>query len=180
VKLGRRSLKFVDYGIMAATFVNLESNKAYRILSTEESRELAPLYAPGVAGEHRQQTEGYLQMPDSALFRVQQVRVAINAFDLPGPTRSKVSCGRCGQVVRDHREVIVKGMPLCKPCANGAYFRDVREITWQNMNWAPTQGSMSSNDIHKTDVHKLRLYRFDFPEHEESRPEPLEKYEHLS
>jgi len=26
VKLGRRSLKFVDYGIMAATFVNLETN----------------------------------------------------------------------------------------------------------------------------------------------------------
>ena len=35
VKLGRRSLKFVDYGIMAATFVNLDSQEAFRILSTE-------------------------------------------------------------------------------------------------------------------------------------------------
>jgi formylmethanofuran dehydrogenase subunit E len=155
VKLGRRSLKFADYGIMAATFVNLESHKAYRILSTEASRDLAPLYAPGVAGEQQQQMEGYLQMPDSALFRVQQVRVAINAFDLPGPTRSKVSCGRCGQVVRDHREVIVDGTPLCKPCANGAYFRDAREITLQNGNWAAMQGGMSSDDIHKRVVHRL-------------------------
>ena len=41
VKLGRRSLKFMDYGIMAATFVNLETKKAFRIVSTEESRDLS-------------------------------------------------------------------------------------------------------------------------------------------
>ncbi len=35
VKLGRRSLKFMDYGIMAATFLNLETQKAYRVVSTE-------------------------------------------------------------------------------------------------------------------------------------------------
>ena len=46
-KLGRRSLKFVDYGIMAATLLNLETGRAFRIISTEESRELAALYAPG-------------------------------------------------------------------------------------------------------------------------------------
>ena len=40
VKLGRRSLKFMDYGIMAATFVNLEKQSAYRIISTEEARDL--------------------------------------------------------------------------------------------------------------------------------------------
>ena len=40
VRLGRRSLKFMDYGIMASTFVNLESGEAYRVLSTEESRDL--------------------------------------------------------------------------------------------------------------------------------------------
>ncbi len=35
VKLGRRSLKFMDYGIMGATFVNLETNTAFRVISTE-------------------------------------------------------------------------------------------------------------------------------------------------
>ena len=49
-KLGRRSLKFVDYGIMAATFVNLGTDHAFRIISTEESRDLAALYAPGRTG----------------------------------------------------------------------------------------------------------------------------------
>ena len=51
VKLGRRSLKFMDYGIMAATFVNLETNTAFRVISTEEARDLAPVYAPEIPGK---------------------------------------------------------------------------------------------------------------------------------
>jgi formylmethanofuran dehydrogenase subunit E len=140
VKLGRRSLKFMDYGIMAATFVNLETGSAYRVLSTEEARRLAPLYAPEIEGKQRQQLEAYQRMPDSVLFRVQRVRVPIDEFDLPGPTQRKVTCARCGQVVRDHREVTNDGVPLCKPCSQGAYFKDAREITWPDMNWAPHPG----------------------------------------
>jgi len=137
VKLGRRSLKFVNYGIMAATFVNLETDRAYRVLSTEEARDLVPFYVPEVTEKSRQQLEAYQQMPDSILFRVQQVRVPISDFDLPGPTHRKVSCSRCGQMVRDQREVVVNGVSLCRPCAQGAYFKNVREVIWPDMNWAP-------------------------------------------
>ena len=137
VKLGRRSLKFMDYGIMAATFLNLETDMAYRVLSTEQARDLACIYAPGISEKIRQQFEAYQRMPDSVLFRVQQVQVTISEFDLPGPTRRKACCSRCGQVVRDHREVIVDGETLCKLCAHGAYFRNGHEITWPDMSWAP-------------------------------------------
>jgi formylmethanofuran dehydrogenase subunit E len=139
VKLGRRSLKFVDYGIMAATFLNLESGKAFRVVSTEEARELAAVYAPEVSGTSRQQLAAYCRMPDSVLFRVQQVRVPIKPVDLPGPTRRKTPCSRCGQVVRDGREVIRDGDVVCRPCAEGAYFSNAREITWADMNWAPSE-----------------------------------------
>lgn len=139
VKLGRRSLKFVDYGIMAATFVNLQTRKAFRILSTEESRDLVPVYAPDILEKNIQQLEAYQMMPDSVLFRVQEVDVPLDKYDLPGPTSRKAACERCGQVIRDHREVEVDGVTLCKPCAQGAYFRNAREITWENMNWAPEQ-----------------------------------------
>jgi formylmethanofuran dehydrogenase subunit E len=139
VKLGRRSLKFVDYGIMAATFLNLESGKAFRVVSTEEARELAAVYAPEVSGTSRQQLAAYCRMPDSVLFRVQQVRVPIKPVDLPGPTRRKTPCSRCGQVVRDGREVIRDGDVICRPCAEGAYFSNAREITWADMNWAPSE-----------------------------------------
>jgi formylmethanofuran dehydrogenase subunit E len=141
VRLGRRSLKFMDYGIMAATFVNLETGKAYRILSTEEARDLVPVYAPEINEKSVQQLRAYLKMPDSVLFRVQRVRVPMSEFDMPGPTHRKVSCSRCGQVVRDHREVQLDGMTLCRPCAHGAYFKNAQEVTWPDMNWSPQQGA---------------------------------------
>jgi formylmethanofuran dehydrogenase subunit E len=141
VKLGRRSLKFMDYGIMAATFLNLETGKAYRVLSTEEARDLAVVYAPEIEGKSAQQLEAYRRMPDSVLFRVQQVKVSLNEFDLPGPTRRKVPCTLCGQVVRDGREVVSGDRMLCQPCAKGAYFSDSKEVTWPDMNWTPARSS---------------------------------------
>jgi len=150
-KLGRRSLKFMDYGIMAATFVNLGTGEAYRVLSTEESRDLACFYAPEFEKKYQQELEAYKRMPDSVLFRVQQVRVDISDLDLPGPTRKKVTCERCGQVVRDGREIVANGVTLCKLCAQGAYFSDAKEITWQEMNWSPVHDTTSPTmgDHHK-------------------------------
>jgi formylmethanofuran dehydrogenase subunit E len=137
VKLGRRSLKYVNYGIMAATFLNLETGRAFRVLSTEEPRALAAIYAPEITEKCPQQLEAYKRMPDCVLFRVQQVDVTVNEADFPGPTRFKVTCSRCGQVVRDRREIIKDGRPFCKPCAQGAYFSNAVDINWPDMNWNP-------------------------------------------
>ena len=144
VKLGRRSLKFMDYGIMAATFVNLETGKTFRVVSTEEARSLAGAYAPEIVEKYPQQLEAYKRRPDSVLFRVQQVKVKINECDLPGPTRYKATCSCCGQVVRDQREAIKDGKVLCKPCAQGCYFTDATEVTWPDMNWKP-ESSLTQN-----------------------------------
>jgi len=143
VKLGRRSLKFMDYGIMAATFVNLETGKAFRVLSTEESRDLVSHYAPEVFGKVERQLEAYQRMPDSVLFRVQKVHVPLHDEDMPGPTRYKAACSRCGQIVRDRREVKRNGETLCRPCAEGAYFSHAREITWPAMNWSPQRDNQA-------------------------------------
>jgi formylmethanofuran dehydrogenase subunit E len=136
-RLGRRSLKFVDYGIMAATFVNLGTDRAFRIISTEEARDLAPAYAPLESQKRGQQLAAYRVMPDSVMFRVQEVKVDLTPFDLPGPTRKKVACVRCGQVVRDGREVVWDGQPYCRPCVGGAYYRDAKDIAWDNMIRSP-------------------------------------------
>ena len=122
-KLGRRSLKFVDNGIMAATFVNLESGRAVRIVSTEEARDLAERYAPDINDKNRQQLEAYKVMPEEVLFQIQPVTVQVPVHDLPGPSRFKVQCQQCGQVVRDKKEVLRGGQVLCRPCAYGTYFQ---------------------------------------------------------
>jgi formylmethanofuran dehydrogenase subunit E len=122
VKLGRRSLKFMDYGIMAATFVNLENQVAYRIVSTEASRDMAAVYAPEIEDAHQQQLEAYIRMPDEVLFDIQEVQVTVPFHNMPGPSRFKATCERCGQVVRDKKEILKGGQVLCRPCAQGAYF----------------------------------------------------------
>jgi formylmethanofuran dehydrogenase subunit E len=93
-------------------------------------------------------------MPDSVLFRVQRVRVDISDLDLPGPTRKKVTCERCGQVVRDGREVVKDGVIMCKACAQGAYYTNAREVTWQEMNWSPVQDmTFSTTEDHRKVAH---------------------------
>jgi formylmethanofuran dehydrogenase subunit E len=121
-RMGKRTLKFKDYGINAATFVNLEAGMAYRIVSTEESRQLCAQYAPGEPNVHRQQLEGYKRMPDEVLFDVQRVSVILPECDMPGPPRRHVECCKCGQMVRDGKEVQVNGESLCRHCAGESYF----------------------------------------------------------
>jgi formylmethanofuran dehydrogenase subunit E len=120
-RLGKRTLKFKDFGINAATFVHLETRAAYRLVSTEASRELATRFAPEERDPRRQQLEGYRRMPDHLLFERQRVAVELPAWDLPGPPRRHSACKRCGQVVRDGREVRRGGEILCRPCAGEGY-----------------------------------------------------------
>ncbi len=125
-RLGRRSLKFVDNGIMAATFVNLESGMAFRIVSTESSRNLASVYAPGIDDARQQQLDAYTNMPDDVLFSITPVRVDVPVHDMPGPSRFKIRCDSCGTMVRDKKEVLVGHRVLCRPCAHGTYYRPLR------------------------------------------------------
>lgn len=120
--LGKRSLKWLDYGIMAATFVNLKTGKAVRITALEESRETSKKYCPEIGDKYKQQLEAYRIMPETELFRVQAVTVAVPEEDLPGRPKRRVQCAECGDWVQDCREVVREGKPLCKPCAQGRYY----------------------------------------------------------
>ena len=156
VKLGRRSLKFVDYGIMAASFLNLETGKAFRIISTEDARDLAAVYAPDIAEKGPRQLDAYRRMPDSVLFRVQKVRVDLDECDLPGPTRRKVACSICGQVIRDRREALMDNHPVCRPCSGTCYFSDAREVSWPDMNWTPGEALTKTGKPSNADgAHRL-------------------------
>jgi formylmethanofuran dehydrogenase subunit E len=120
--LGKRSLKWLDHGVMAATFVNLGTGKAVRITAREESRELAKKYSPEVEGKYKQQLEAYRVMPEEELFTIQPVSLTIPACDLPGRPTQRVQCQDCGDWVQDCREVVRDGRTLCKGCALGRYY----------------------------------------------------------
>ena len=122
-KLGKRTMKFRDYGIMAATFINLETGQAFRISAREEAKAFAAQYAPGIEDRHKRELKAYQIMPDEELFEAEEVMVNIPIYDLPGRPRKKVQCQRCGEWVRDGREKVEKGVTLCQICAGEAYFR---------------------------------------------------------
>ncbi len=128
VKLGRRSLKFKDYGLMAATFVNLPDGRAFRVAVREDCRDKALQYVSGISNQHQREIEAYQRMTLSELFTVTAVKVNIPPEDLPGASLPKVRCAVCGTTIRHKREVEVKGRLLCRVCAGGAYFEPVKLI----------------------------------------------------
>lgn len=135
-RLGRRTLKFVDFGKMAATFVDGAALEAcgeapgVRIAAREDSREAAARYAPGAPSPEEAQLEAYAVMPDDELFTVERVVVPVPAADRPGRPRRRVFCAACGERVNDSREVArPTGGVLCLACAGGAYYRAAPSAT---------------------------------------------------
>jgi formylmethanofuran dehydrogenase subunit E len=122
-RLGKRTLKHVDYGKMAATFVDTKSGQAVRLVAQEDSRDKAWNYVPPGLSKYDAQREAYKVMPDDDLFAVQNVVVDLRPEDQPGPPISRVLCDRCSERINDRREVRANGQVLCQACANGTYYR---------------------------------------------------------
>jgi formylmethanofuran dehydrogenase subunit E len=120
--LGKRSMRWVDYGIMAATFVNLDTGKAVRILAREESRELSKKYCPEIEDKYQRQLEAYRVMPENELFTIEEVQVPIPKEDMPGRPLKRVQCQSCGDWVQDCRDMEEDGKLLCRGCAQGKYY----------------------------------------------------------
>jgi formylmethanofuran dehydrogenase subunit E len=123
-RLGRRTLKFLDYGKVAATFLNVETGQAVRVAARESSRDLADQRHPEIENKKLRQLTTYRQATDEELFDVNRVNVTLNENDLPGHPRTRVLCGECGEGINDGREVetITLGV-LCQACAFGSYYR---------------------------------------------------------
>lgn len=122
-KLGKRTLKYVDYGKVAATFLNQQTGEAVRVVAREDAREAAWGYAPAGLDKKWTQMHAYRVMPDAELFTVARVQLAVPLEDLPGRPRRRVTCEACGEGVNDGREVLRDGLTLCRACATGAYYR---------------------------------------------------------
>lgn len=125
--LGKRSMKFVDFGIMAATFLNLETGKAFRVLAKEEAKERAKYYYPHIENPALRELLAYKIMPLEELFEIQEVKVKLREIDLPGKPREKIICEKCGIVVRDGRHLELNGKKFCKICAGYSYFERVED-----------------------------------------------------
>jgi formylmethanofuran dehydrogenase subunit E len=122
-RLGKRALKFRDWGKMAATFVDLESGRALRVAARESSKDRARELFPAIENKNQQQMRAYREMPDADLFQTQWVAVELPPEEMPGYKSARVTCGECGEGINFGREVIQDGRTLCKGCAGERYYR---------------------------------------------------------
>jgi formylmethanofuran dehydrogenase subunit E len=121
-RLGKRALKFRDFGKVAATFCDLRENRAVRIAARESSKDRARELFPEIENKNQQQMQAYRILPDDDLFSAQWVRVAIGPEDLPGYKAPRAICEQCGEGVSFKRELVRDGRTLCRACAGERYY----------------------------------------------------------
>ena len=121
-RLGKRALKFVDFGKVAATFCDLETGRAVRLVARESSRERARELYPEIADKNRREMKAYRELADEELFSAEWVRVRIGPEDLPGYRGARVICEACGEGINFRREVRRDGRLLCRACAGASYY----------------------------------------------------------
>jgi formylmethanofuran dehydrogenase subunit E len=136
-RLGKRALKFRDWGKMAATFVDLgakdlgtkdlgvkdlSTGKAIRIAAKESSKTLARSMHPEIESKNQQQMLAYREMSEDDLFTKQWVKVELPAEEFPGYKGERIVCAECGEGINFCREVLRDGKFLCRACAGERYY----------------------------------------------------------
>jgi formylmethanofuran dehydrogenase subunit E len=126
-RLGKRALKFRDWGKMAATFVDLgvkdvSAGKAIRIAAKESSKALARSMHPEIENKNQQQMLAYREMSEDDLFTKQWVKVELSAEEFPGYKAERIVCAECGEGINFRREVVREGRVLCRGCLGERYY----------------------------------------------------------
>lgn len=128
-RLGKRALKFRDWGKMAATFVDLATGRAIRIVALESSKQRARELYPQIADKNQQQMKAYREMGDAELFGEQWVEVALGPKEMPGYKGERIACDQCGEGINYDRYVVREDETLCMACAHPEqrYYRPAKE-----------------------------------------------------
>ena len=119
--MGKRSLKQAYYGKFAATFYNMDTGEALRLIDADANKK-----------DKRKETrdemiERFKTTPPEELFEVQKVKVELTEAQMPGKPHTTEICSVCGDKVTDGRHLIVDGKSVCRPCVEGAYYEVIDE-----------------------------------------------------
>ena len=120
--VGRRTMRVEDYGKPAVSFVDTETEDAWRIWPHPLAREIAPSYAVEANNKWEAMLLGYQRMPDAELLLWQPIvlhRPVAEIISRPGLV---AVCEQCGEEIINAREVVVGGRTLCRACAGNAYY----------------------------------------------------------
>ena len=113
--IGKRRMKLADYGKMAATFYDLATEQAIRVVVTSEK------FPP--AGEDA--LLFWENISDDDIFSFENVSIKLPPEDLPGLPSRKTECRSCGEQILDGREKKVAGRIICRACAGESYYKSL-------------------------------------------------------
>lgn len=118
-RLSKRTLRLLDFGKVAATFIDEWSGAAVRVGVRGDLRERV---GNGTSSEerHELQRQAYASWSNEDLFVIRPSDYVLPQFEQPGKPRRRVACVSCGEEVSDGREVETESGTRCRPCAAAA------------------------------------------------------------
>lgn len=120
--LGRRTMRLLDYGKVAATFYDSLTERAVRLAPRPEIRERAVALLPQAESRWHAQLHAYQQLSRPELFNAQLVSLTLDMRALISRPGARVTCARCGEEILNEREVLLNGELVCRSCAGDAYY----------------------------------------------------------
>lgn len=122
VSVGGRTLRVEDYGKIAATFVDVKTERALRVAPRVDVRERAWDYAPEQKRRYFAMLHGYQRMPDEELLSFEWVVLATPVAAIVSRAGARAICEKCSEEIINEREVVRDGVTLCRSCAGGGYY----------------------------------------------------------
>lgn len=132
--LGHRTLRLIDEGKVAATFVDSETGRAIRLAPSAQVRELARELCPNAKSRWHAQLEAYQVVSDQSFFVEQEVELHLNLDALISRPGIRVNCVRCGEEILNEREVYNDGQAVCRSCAGERYWSWKGAELWSSIN----------------------------------------------
>lgn len=120
--LGRRTLRCVDYGKVAATFIDTRTGTAVRVHPSVSCRAMASHYAPTAKSRWHAYLEGYRVMPAHELLVAEPVHLVKPVEDLVSRPGCRAVCDTCHEEILNEREIVLNGRVICQACAGEAYY----------------------------------------------------------
>ena len=120
--LGHRTLRLIDHGKTAATFVDTRTGRAIRIWPHPAARLRAHELVPDAPDRWHAQRDGYRIMPTAELLRAEPVTLDLDLAAIISRPGRRVVCAVCGEDVVNEREVVVRDRPYCRGCAGERYY----------------------------------------------------------
>jgi formylmethanofuran dehydrogenase subunit E len=131
-RVGGRTLRVIDFGKVAATFVDVQTGCAVRIVPAPDSRSRAWDYAAlDAKNKWQAQLTGYQSMPDDELLIARAVVLTVSLEKLLSKPGCRATCDVCGEEIINECEVRRDGMVLCRACAGDAYCQPVVETNYE-------------------------------------------------